>query len=110
MSTKKQFTIVNIGRNVGDQPLSKERWLGFIGRIKYAVNGEPVGYAQGSGQYEGQKENFATFHFLVEPRDHELNRENLAILARDYGQEAIAYMPTTDADLVSAALPTDVYL
>lgn len=108
----KDFVIINIGRNIDDTPMFLNTWLDFQREIRDIVNvyAEMVGQGKGSSQYQGQREEFATFHALVDPADHAAIRSELAATARRFWQDAIAYLVSTPDSLVQAAQPLDTYL
>jgi hypothetical protein len=103
-------TIVSIGRNVGDVPLSAGRWNAFKHEVRYLVENDagPVVFAgEGLGIWESEVEDPETgdFHavrmtetaatFIGEGTPQDAGtlsgiRRHLAILAAEYGQDAIA--------------------
>lgn len=107
---KTDFVVINIGRNVANGPMPTPEWLRFQTEIRNVISGQAVGQGAGSSQYNGAKEKFATFHFLVDSDQHYTNRGLLARLARLHNQDSIAYMISTPDSLVPAAQPLDAYL
>lgn len=108
-------TVVSIGRNVGDQPLSTAEWTRFksqaLEEVRFAAalkGGQVVFHGEGQGQWAGE-DGVTVFEgsFTVVaagPVDTDLLAETLAVLAWEFGQEAIA-VTTGETALVSAAAP-----
>jgi hypothetical protein len=85
---------VTIGRNIGLEPMSTEKWRAFRAATRAVLAasvGLPAFELSGpGGQWEGAAEEAAVFVVLQpEPCLAEL-RQDLLHLATDYGQEAIA--------------------
>lgn len=90
-------TVVGIGRNVGDEPMSAERWQAFREEVEYAVNfwaGPVVAVTEGVGLYEGKTEDCAIYMGERTPEDGALGafRIRLGYIAAQFDQEAIALM------------------
>ncbi len=88
-------TYATIGRNVGDEPMSSTRWALARADVRRAIArhaGPVVTTAEGFGEYEGTTEATYVVVGAGSPADKELAelRAYLAVVAAEYGQEAIA--------------------
>lgn len=88
---------VSIGRNVGDTPMTQIRWAFFVEAVTSAMSlyedlPSPDTVAHGVSNWDGMEEDTAVFVWFEK---HSGLRENtvlkLAEIAKEYGQEAIAY-------------------
>lgn len=80
--------IVSIGRNVGDEPMSNERWIDFKLSV-CSLFPQRIFTGTGIGEYEGTKEE--SFSVIAPaPTEVWFLRGVLRALAREYGQECIA--------------------
>jgi hypothetical protein len=94
--------VIAIGRNVGDQALSDERWQAFINDTVEVIRkfkGTIYTAAQGSGVWIGLTEDSRLFVFGAQSIEPILRR--LPELARSYEQETIALI-TGSCHLVAA--------
>lgn len=96
---------ITIGRNVGDEPMSADRWSEFTTSVRNALErhgAEVWTSAAYTGSWEGASEDSHVFLGGAEALDgHELRRE-LGALAGEYGQEAIG-LNVGPAELVRPA-------
>lgn len=91
------FAIVNIGRNVGDHPMSPYRWkqYKYATRTTLNLHGHVVGAGEGQSVWGGIPEAFATFHVTIHPARVPGLQAALATLAAHYNQEAVGYAEGT---------------
>lgn len=118
MSNMIQYAQLNIGRNMGAEPMDSTLWLAFIQQASHALAhaaGEhrmadaerwqarikEVQVHSGTGDWDGVPEDSAHVSlFAPDGIDVDKLRELAAILAAHYGQEAIALI--VGSELVSA--------
>jgi hypothetical protein len=84
---------VSIGRNVGDEPLSPDRWLAFKYAVRSGLGEDATVYVDGAasiGQWQGVSEESATWVADIEETRAALLSRHLAKVALEYGQDAIA--------------------
>lgn len=101
--------VVSAGRNVGDEPMSAERWAAFRLSI-CALFPHRIFTGTGIGEYEGAREESFTVVAPFTPGDWAMSaspelyvryvRAHLANLAKEYGQECIA-LTIAEPDLVT---------
>lgn len=95
------YIAANIGRNVGDTPMSESAWQSFQHDVATTLfqAGARLDDAHGiisgtGGEWQGEPEESAhVWQLLTDtPSAHKLAdvRHALGVLARDYGQDAIA--------------------
>lgn len=85
--------IVTIGRNVGDEAMTEERWTQFRDRVRYAIAKHGYKFitqAVGHGYWEDTIEDSAIWVFTGEGKAYLLHTE-LGHLAYQYEQDAIAW-------------------
>jgi hypothetical protein len=93
---ERQWTIVvGIGRrdNVNGLNLTDEEWNGFRGDVDHALraSGVEVFFAgEGTGEYEGRREDSATWVGATSVRPNVALERRVARLARQYDQDSIA--------------------
>lgn len=93
------YVQVNIGRNVGDTPLSPRQWAGFMGAVEGAMRAATIGRGivsvhTGRGAWQDEHGNtvsedsayFSTFAVVDVPA----LRSALAVIREFAGQDAIA--------------------
>lgn len=85
---------IGIGRSVKDGPMDTRTWEEFRSAVDAALHDRklhPVFYGVGVGEYEGVREDSATW-VIAEYSDAQLTliRLDLTRLARYYGQDSIA--------------------
>lgn len=92
------FVNVNIGRNIGDRPMSDARWAKFQRDVRRILRdaGKVVGHGTGSSVWGKVREEFATFHVVLGYHLGDVTRERLAVVAKLYGQDAIGVMGEMD--------------
>lgn len=105
-----QCITITIGRNVGDVPMTTNRWQSFRSNADYALR-ELVGFDQpyelheGVGEWNGVREDSHKVTVLLkEPIDAFLQdklRARLAMLADSYRQDAIA-LTISESELIAA--------
>ena len=86
-------TYVSIGRNVGAEPMSAERWKAFRRETAVVVGahcGQVVTRAKGVGVFDGVSESTAIVVADGAPQDADAFADSIGALARRYGQDAIA--------------------
>lgn len=96
---------VSIGRNIGGEPMSEDRWAAFKAETVEAVErhaGPVVTVAEGVGMYEGTREGTLVV-VGASYGGHALEVE-LGRLAARYEQDAIAHAFATP-DFVPARVP-----
>lgn len=84
---------ISIGRNVGDKPLSADRWLAFRYAIRQGLGDDATVYVDGAtsvGEWQGVSEESATWVADITPERASVLSGHLAKVALDYGQDAIA--------------------
>lgn len=116
MANTTQYAQLNIGRNVGTEPMAADVWERFAGAcadaLAYAARDLMAGVTRtamradvqthyGTGVWEGVREDSAHVSlFSVHGIDVATLRESVAELAHDYGQGAIALV--VGSELVAA--------
>jgi len=90
----RQWTVtVSAGRNVGREPMDDDRWADFRTLLYLALRAADVVVffgGEGTGEYDGQTEQAATFVGAVVRRPDPVLEDELASLAREFEQESIA--------------------
>lgn len=99
------FYVVNIGRNVGNEPMSQFDWTMFQLRTFEVLEryGKVVGSGKGSSEWDGIRESFVTYHVLIEETNTLAVASRLSRLASAFDQEAIAFIPSSESCLVGPA-------
>lgn len=84
---------ISIGRNVGDKPLSADRWLAFRYAVKNELGEGATVHVDGAlsvGEWQGVSEEAATWVADITPERASVLGRHLAKVALEYGQDAIA--------------------
>ena len=84
---------VSIGRNVGDKPLSPDRWLAFKYAVRQCLGEDATVHVDGAtslGEWQGMSEESATWVADITPERASVLGRHLAKVALEYGQDAIA--------------------
>lgn len=109
------LTLAVIGRNVGTVPMSDRDWYSFRSAtytVFLSVLSNPPGHERpsefkGVGAWDDVPEDSVALHLVHEAEipavDVQTARDRLKKLAARFGQEAIAFTPNIDSQLVWAA-------
>ena len=99
-----EYVQVNIGRNVGDEPMSSELWNDFVTAASNVIADcsdiKSIETHFGVGYWEGGMEDSCHVSALASFVDVDTLREQLGYVAAEFGQDAVALI--VGSELVEA--------